>query len=62
MIKKKHHACAYHFLREAAAEIVEYRYIRSENNRADALTKALAPNVLYRLMKGLLFKSGTKNE
>ena len=62
MIKKKHHACAYHFLREAAAAgIVDYFYIKSKDNRADALTKALPPNILYELMKGLLFKNGTKD-
>ena len=63
MLKKKHHACTYHFLREAAAaDIVEYFHIPSNKNKADALTKALPPHVLYELMKGLMFnkeKGGT---
>ena len=55
-IKNKHHTCAYHFVREAsAAGIVCFIYKPSKQNRADALTKALPPHILYDLMKTLIF-------
>lgn len=55
-IKKKHHAYAYHFVREAsAAGIVCFIYKQSRQTRGDALTKALPPHILYDLMKTLIF-------
>ena len=41
-LKKKHKAIAYHRIREAvAAGIVNSKYIKSQYNLADAITKAL---------------------
>ena len=56
-IKKKHHACAYHFIREAGASgIVCFIYKSSKQNRTDALTKVLPPHLLCNLMKHLSSK------
>ena len=55
-IKKKHHAFAYHFIKEAgAAGLVCIIYKPSKQNQADALTKTLPPHLLYNLMKTLIF-------
>jgi len=54
-LKKKHNAIAYHKIREAvAAGIVKLAHVRSENNAADILTKALGPGPFYNLLKGIL--------
>ena len=56
MLKKKHHACAYHFIRETVSTGWLYLIHKSsESNRADILTKALNPAVLYSKIKGWLF-------
>ena len=55
-LKKKHHSCAYHFIREAVSMGWLFLFhIPSEKNRADILTKALNPSVLYGKVKGWLF-------
>ena len=55
-INNKHHACTYHFIREAgAAKIVCYIYKPYKQNEAHALTKALQPHLLYNRMKTLIF-------
>ena len=54
-LKKKHNAIAYHRIREAvAAGIVKMRFLKSEFNIADALTKPLPGHVHYRLWKSYL--------
>ena len=56
-LKKKHNAIAYHRSREAvAAGVVKLKYIKSQYNLTDALTKALPGNVHYRLWKNYLLK------
>jgi hypothetical protein len=55
-LKKKHCAINYHRVREAiAGKIVKYVHISSQLNIADVLTKPLAGNVLYQLVKPVLF-------
>ena len=55
-LKKKHCAINYHRVREAiAGKIVKYVHINSQLNIADVLTKPLAGNVLYQLVKPVLF-------
>ena len=56
-LKKKHNAIAYHRIREAvAAGIVELRHVKSENNLADALAKALPGDKHWHLWKDVLLK------
>ena len=55
-LKKKHNAIAYHKVRECVAcGIVDLIHIPGKDNITDILTKALGPNVLYGLVKGVLF-------
>ena len=54
-LDKKHNALAYHRTREAiAAGIIDFRFVRSEDNFADILTKALSPRNFQILVKPLL--------
>ena len=66
ILKKKHHACAYHRVHEAiAGEIVNFVHIRSETNYADMLSKPLANDAFHNLVKPLLFrvpKAGREQE
>ena len=56
VLKKKHCAINYHRVREAiAGNIVNYVHIDSRKNIADCLTKPLPGNVLYGLVKPILF-------
>ena len=56
VLKKKHCAINYHRVREAiAAGIVNFVHIDSRKNIADVLTKPLPGNILYGLVKPLLF-------
>ena len=56
-LKKKHNAIAYHRIREAvAAGVVEMKYVRSKNNLADAMTKALPGHLHYNLWAPYLLK------
>lgn len=51
-LKKKHHAIAWHRVREAVASgVVDLIHCRSEDNLSDALTKGLGPIVYERLVK-----------
>ena len=55
-LKKKKCSIAYHRVREAvAAGIIEPHHIPGIENVSDILTKALGPQVVYRLCKGRLF-------
>ena len=54
-LKKRHHALAYHRVREAvAAGIVQYHHIAGKDNPADVLTKFLNYKTWWPLMKPLL--------
>ena len=56
-LKKKHNAIAYHRIREAvAAGVVQLKYIKSQWNLADTLTKPLPGHVHYNLWKSYLLK------
>ena len=57
ILKNKHNAIAYHRVREAvAAGIVTLKYIKSEYNLADAMTKPLNGHQNYSLWKTCLLK------
>ena len=57
-LKKKHNAIAYHKVREAvAAGIVKVAHVRSKDNRADVLTKALSPQDHYNMTRDVLFST-----
>ena len=61
-LKKKSHFCSWHYVREGvAAGIGKLIFKRSTENRSDALTKALAPHVMYNLTSPLLFNKGKSN-
>ena len=52
-LKKKHHACAYHFIREMVSTGWLFLIHKSSKlDRADILTKALDSAVLYGKIKG----------
>ena len=54
-LKKKHNALSYHRTREAiAAGVIDFRFVRSEDNFADLLTKALSPVIFQNLIQKLL--------
>ena len=56
VLKKKHHACAYHQVRKAiAGGIVNFIHIRSKTNFADMLSKPHANDAFHSLVKLLLF-------
>jgi hypothetical protein len=56
-LKKKHHACAYHRVRETvAAGIICFAHIPSGTNLADCLTKPLARLIFTTLVKQVLFR------
>ena len=66
VLKKKHHACAYHWVCEAiAGGIVNFVHIQSETNFVDMLSKPLANDAFHTLVKPLLFhvpKAGRTQE
>ena len=48
-LNKKHYSIAYHKVHESvAARIIILGYVRSENNQADILTKALGTAIFYK--------------
>ena len=60
-LNKKCHMCSFAMIREAcAASIAVLVYKPSTENRSDALTKALAPHVHYKLMAPLLLDKEEK--
>ena len=55
-LKKKHHACNYHRVREAvAAGIIHFGYIDTSINLADICTKPLAKPSFHNLLKDYMF-------
>ena len=55
VLKKKHHACAYHQVCKAiAGRIVNFVHIQSETNFVDMLSKPLANDAFHTLVKPLL--------
>ena len=58
-LKKRHHALAYHFVREAiAAGIISFHHLPGEINPADILTKPLAWHMLRIFVEPLLLWKG----
>jgi hypothetical protein len=56
ILKKKHHACAYHCVCEAiAGGIMNFVHIPRITNYADVLSKPLSNNAFHSLIKPLLF-------
>ena len=66
ILKKKHHACAYHHVREAiAGGIMNFVHIKGTTNYADMLSKPLSNDAFHGLIKPLLFrvpKAGREKE
>jgi hypothetical protein len=63
ILKKKHHAIAYHRVREAiAARIISFAYIKSEKNVSDVFTKPLSNEKFNFLMKMWLFRVPEKDK
>jgi hypothetical protein len=59
-LKKKHQACAYHWIREAiAGSVIDFRHIPSHLNLADIGTKPLGRVVFHRLIDPVLYGDGT---
>ncbi len=57
VLKKKHHACAYHRVREAiAGNIMSFVHIPGTTNYADVLSKPLSNEAFHNLVKPLLFR------
>jgi hypothetical protein len=57
VLKKKHHACAYHRVREAiAGNIIRFVHIPGTTNYADVLSKPLLNYTFHNLVKPLLFR------
>ena len=57
MLRKKHLGIGYNRVREAiAAKVLRFTHIRSEENLADILTKALPNPAFHRLLKPILFR------
>jgi hypothetical protein len=57
ILKKKHHACAYHRVREAiAGGIMNFVHIPGVTNYADMLSKPLPNEVFLGLVRPLLFR------
>jgi hypothetical protein len=60
VLKKKHHACAYHRVREAiAGGIMHFVHIPGTTNYADVLSKPLPNDAFHGLIKPLLFRVPT---
>ena len=58
VLKKKMLALCYHRVREAiAAKIIVYKHIRSEQNKADILTKPLGGLSFHNLVKDIVFRN-----
>jgi hypothetical protein len=56
ILKKKHHACAYHPVCKAiAGGIMNFVHIPGVTNYADVLSKPLSNNAFHGLIKSLLF-------
>jgi len=61
-LKKKHHLCSIHSICHASvSSVVPLRSIGPAQNISDCLTKALAPHVLQKLVKPILFRKGWKD-
>jgi hypothetical protein len=55
-LKKKHHACAYHQVREAiTGGIMNFVHIKGMTNYANVLSKPLLNDAFHGLIKPLLF-------
>jgi hypothetical protein len=57
VLKKKHNAIAYHYVREAiAARKMTFLYIKNKENISDVMTKPLIKKNLHYLLKRWLFR------
>jgi hypothetical protein len=57
ILKKKQHACAYHWVREAiAGGIMNFVHIQGTTNYADMLSKPMPNEPFLGLIKPLLFR------
>ena len=57
VLKKKHLGIGYHRVREAvAAKVMRFAHIRSEENLADILIKALPNPAFHTMLKPILFR------
>jgi hypothetical protein len=55
MLKKKHHAIAYHKVRDSiAAGILHFHHIPTAENLADILTKPLGPTLFHRILHSVM--------
>ena len=58
-LKKRHHALAYHFTREAiASEAIDFRFIPSQLNAADILSKHWGYSQIWSTLQPILFWMG----
>ena len=58
-LKKRHHALAYHFVREAVAvKIISFHHIPGERNPADILTKHWGYSQIWPMLRAVLFWQG----
>ena len=58
VLKKKHHACAYHRVREEiAAMILIFKHIPSKESLVDVLIKPLVGEDFHALVKPCLFRN-----
>ena len=58
-LKKRHHALAYHFVREAiAAKIISFHHMPGKINPADILTKHWAYSAVWTNLRSMLFWQG----
>ena len=59
VLKKKTHACYFHFIRElCAASLMSLHKVNSKENRADTLTKSFSGGPFYHLMKSIFITKG----
>ena len=58
-LKKRHHALAYHYVREAvAAGIISFHHMSGETNPADILTKHWAYSQIWPILQAVMFWRG----
>ena len=57
VLKKKHHACAYHRVRETiASKVIVFKYVKSSQNYSDIMTKPIGGQAFHNLVKPYLFR------
>ena len=62
-LSKRHHALAYHYVREAvASKMVAFHHTPGEHNVADILSKHWGHSQVYQLLRPLLFYKGNTHD